>query len=373
MSMRRKLSASIALALTLTMLMTLTASAQEITYPYGAAQFRDKDAASDSLDVNIDLGPGGSLSPGSQYEGWLVDIADNKVSTGTYGRDAELIGTYVDPDGANLLAMYPTFVVTIEPNPDDNPDEPSGDIAYGASVPIVVNYWSAQLTGSGGPAKGMYEQASMAHMYAQNAQAEGLGLDKLKVIAQSIVNLIEGSAGDNYNAEGEGVNAGDGLGVIGHEPAVGELAAKAKAGAGDDNEGIEDTADEVSLAADETVKRAVRVRNAALRIIAADTLNFTVEKDAENLLLLSTPMLHGVDADGEDGPGSTGAEGGARTVYEKSQDLNQFKVEHGAPPPAGDATLPSLVLAALAAGALLLVAGAMLVYRSRRAAAPAVA
>ena len=368
MSMRRKLSASIALALTLTMLMTLVASAQEVTYPTGAAQFRDENAASDSLVVDIDLGPsGGTLSPGSQYEGWLVDIAGNKVSTGTYGRDAELIDTYVDPEGANLLAMYPTFVVTIEPNPDDDP-EPSGDVAYGASVPIVVNYWSTQLTSPGGPAKGIHDQAMMAHMYAQNAQVDGLGLDDLKVIAQSVVNLIEGSAGENYNAEGEGVAAGDGLGVMGHAPAARELADKAKAGSGD-NRGIEDTADEVSLATSNTVKEARRVRDKALLIIEATTLNFSVGKEVENLLLLSTRMLNGVDADGKDGPGSTGSEGGARTVYEKSQDLNQFEVEHGEPPAAGDSTLPTLMLAALTAGALMLAAGALLVFRSRRAAA----
>ena len=372
MSMRRKLSASIALALTLTMLMTLTTSAQEVTYPDGAAQFRDKNAASDSLVVNIDLGPLGTLSQGSQYEGWLIDIAGNKVSTGTYGRDAELIDTYVDPEGANLLAQYPIFVVTIEPNPDDDP-EPSGDIAYVASAPLVVNYWSAQLTSPGGPAKGMYDQASMAHMYAQNAQAEGLELDDLKVIAQSVVNLIEGSAGANYNAEVEGVNISDGLGVVGHAPEARDLAAQAEAGSGD-NQSIEDTADEINRATHNTVAEARRVRNVALRILEATTLNFTVQKEVENLLSLSTRMLDGVDADGEGGPGSTGDEGGARTVYEKSQDLNQFILEHGTElPSVGDSTLPRLMLAALATGALLLAVGALLVFRSRRTATAAVA
>ena len=371
MSMRRKLSASIALALTLTMLMTLATSAQEVTYPDGAAQFRDKNAASDSLEVDIDLGPLGTLSSGSQYEGWLIDIAGNKVSTGTYGRDAELIGTYVDPEGANLLAKYPIFVVTVEPNPDDDP-EPSGDIAYVASAPLVVNYWSAQLTSPGGPAKGMYDQASMAHTYAQNAQAED-ELDDLKVIAQSVVNLIEGSAGPNYNAEVEGVNISDGLGVEGHAPEARDLAAKAEAGA-DGSEAIEDTADEINRATHNTVAEARRVRNVALRILEATTLNFTVEKEVENLLSLSTRMLDGVDADGENGPGSTGDEGGARTVYEKSQDLNQFMLEHGTElPSVGDSTLPRLMLAALAAGALLFAAGALLVFRSRRTATAAVA
>ncbi len=357
MSMRRNLSASIALALMLTMLMTLTASAQEVVLG-GSANFRDADAMSDSLVVDLDSAA--VLSPGSQYEGWLIDIAGNKVSTGVYGRDSEPIGTYVSPDGENLLARYPTFVLTIEPNPDSDP-EPSGEIAYGDSVPIAVSYWSNKLTGEGGPASGMYSQAQMANDYAMSAQEEDLSLDEQKVIAQSIINLIEGVSGANYNAEG--ANPGDGRGIMGHAPDVRDMARTAKNAANDD-EDIEDTADDIVTAADRTVGEARRVRDVALRIINATTQDLRVAKEVENLLSLSSRVLYG-----ENGPGSSNSVGGARTVYHKSQDLSQFKLGFGEPPAAGDSTVSLLAILALAAGSALVIGGGLLVFRGRRVAA----
>ncbi len=363
MSMRRNLSASIALALMLTMLMTLAASAQEAALD-GSANFRDANGMSDSLVVN--LSNAAVRSPGSQYEGWLMDISGNKISTGVYGRDAEPIGVYTDPDGMSLLAKYQTFLLTIEPNPDPDP-EPSGDIAYGDTVPLAVWRISNQLAGAGGAARGMYDQAAMALMYAQNAQDEDLTFSEQKSFAQSVINLIEGSAGENYVRSAD-VAMGDGNGVIGHAPAVIAMAGRARNAAGGD-EGIEDTAAEVEAAANRTVAAARRVRDVGLRILAAEEQDARTDKEIENLLSLSERMLHGHDADGENGPGSTGAEGGARTVYEKSQDLSQFKPEFGEPPSAGDATLPLLALAALAAGGALVLSGGILVFRGRRVAA----
>eukprot|EP00028_Trichosphaerium_sp_Am-I-7-wt_P011916 CAMPEP_0168517650 /NCGR_PEP_ID=MMETSP0405-20121227/6183_1 /TAXON_ID=498012 /ORGANISM="Trichosphaerium sp, Strain Am-I-7 wt" /LENGTH=270 /DNA_ID=CAMNT_0008537711 /DNA_START=360 /DNA_END=1172 /DNA_ORIENTATION=- len=95
-------------------------------------------------------GPSASLNlptppTGWQYEGWVVDISDPQnpmpMSTGTFtdpaGPDSDGAGPYAGPDSA---PMYPgqdyvmtvtkdlcedyMAVITIEPNPDRNPDTP---------------------------------------------------------------------------------------------------------------------------------------------------------------------------------------------------------------------------------------------------------
>ena len=361
MSMRRKLPVSIALALVLTMLMTLSASAQEAALE-GSANFRDANASSDSLEVN--LGGADVLASGSQYEGWLVDISGNKMSVGTYGRRPELIGTFVDPEGRDLLAKYTTFWVTVEPNPDSDP-EPSDVIAYGDSIPLAVSNWISQLAGPGGAARNINAQAQLARQHAGLA-AEADSLDQWKAHAQHVINIIEGSSGPNYNAEGG--DPGDGVGILGHAQAAEALAAGAEEAAGDD-EAIEDTAKEIAQAARKTVLEAQRALSSARNIIAATSTNITVEKEVENLVNNTERLLNGTDEDGEDGKGSTGLEAGARTVYEKSQDLGEFRPGLGKPPDTGDSTLPILAIIALGAGVALVSTGGLLVFRGRRVAA----
>ncbi len=366
MSMRRKLPVSIALALVLTMLMTLSASAQEEPALSGSANFRDANASSDSLEVNLD--GAAVLSPGSQYEGWLVDISGNKMSVGTYGRRPELIGTYVDPDGRDLLAKYTTFLVTIEPNPDPDP-EPSGEIAYGDSIPIAISNWISKLAGPGGAARSINAQAEQAVVHADLA-AESDSLDQWKAHAQHVINIIEGSSGPNYNAEGG--DPGDGVGIMGHADQAIQLAAGAEDAAGDD-EAIEDTAKEIAEAANGAVANARRARDIALRIIGATSGGLVVEKEIENLVNLTNRTLDGTDEDGSGVPGDFANEpdeprdlGGARTVYEKSQDLGEFRPGLGEPPPTGDSTLPLLAIIALGAGVALVSTGGFLVFRGRR-------
>ena len=358
MSMRRKLPVSIALALVLTMLMTLTASAQEAALE-GSANFRDAEASSDSLEVNLDRAA--VLSSGSQYEGWLVDISGNKMSVGTFGRRPELIGTYVDPDGRDLLAKYTTFIVTIEPNPDSDP-EPSDEIAYGDSTPLVISNVISQLVGPGGPARAINAQAQLAVTHA-NLAAEADSLDVQKAHAQHVINIIQGSSGANYNAEAG--DPGDGVGLLGHAQAVGPLAAAAEEAAGDDEE-LEDTAGEIATAVAVTVAKANNTVRVAQRIVDATTGGLVVDKEVENLVSNTARLLNGTDEDGENGPGSTGLEAGARTVYEMSQDLGEFRPGLGAPPPTGDSTLPLLAIIVLGAGVALVSTGGFLVFRGRR-------
>jgi len=165
---RRKLSISVALMLALTLLMSLSASAQAPALG-GEASFRDANAASDSLVV--DFTGATVLSHGSTYEGWLIDADDNKLSTGRLGRGPFLQGEYVSPSGADLLARYGVFAITVEPLDDPDP-APSGVIAYGAATRGAVLSHVSALVGEGGAATALRDQAAQVLAYAEAANAD---------------------------------------------------------------------------------------------------------------------------------------------------------------------------------------------------------
>ena len=189
---RRKLSISVAFVLTLTLLMSLSASAREPALD-GIASFRDANAASDSLVIDFSCPPdeiddfgrevpqpctlATQLGHGSTYEGWLIDADDNKVSTGRLGRGPYLQGEYVSPSGADLLAGYSTFVITVEPLDDPDPG-PSGVIAYGAATRGAVLSHVSVLLGENGVATQLRDQAASALAHAESPMKRSLSLTR---------------------------------------------------------------------------------------------------------------------------------------------------------------------------------------------------
>ena len=121
---RRMLPVSILLTLVLTLMVTASVSAQEVDDLGGSAVFRDAAAASDSLVMSFSDVP--APPEGSAYEGWLLDSAGGKLSVGILNRSGtgDIVETYVSPSGANLLATYSRFAISIEPVPDPDPATP---------------------------------------------------------------------------------------------------------------------------------------------------------------------------------------------------------------------------------------------------------
>ena len=78
------------------------------------------------------------LGDGKAYEGWFVsDDGERKQSAGIVELD-ELgngVATYVNENGENVLGSFNTFVITVEPVPDDDPG-PSGEVALVHTVPV---------------------------------------------------------------------------------------------------------------------------------------------------------------------------------------------------------------------------------------------
>lgn len=322
---RRKLSISVALVLTLTLLMSLSASAREPALG-GTAHFRDANAASDSLVV--DFTGASVLSHGSAYEGWLIDADDNKISTGRLGRGPYLQAEYVSPTGANLLARYSTFVITIEPLDDPDPG-PSGTVAYGAATRGGVLSRVSVLVGDSGAATMLRDQAAQVLAYAEAANVD---------MAASMLDGVVAQARESS--------------------AVASDLLFSSASGGDEN--VDAVANDIIDASRNVVRLAEEVRDAAARASGAEGIE--AQQEAKNLLAWASRLYSGTDQDGQ-------AQGevpyGAVHVYEMSQDLGAFRPSVGAPPATGDAIVPMVALLALVLGAAFVLSGGLMVYRTR--------
>lgn len=104
----------------------------------GTAVISDAGALSDR--ITYTLSGVTRLEAGMTYEGWLIDSgSDDKVSTGvmTVLPDGSLNHTWTSPDGTNLLALYDTVTITVEPVPDDDP-APSDVVAFSHTLPAQL-------------------------------------------------------------------------------------------------------------------------------------------------------------------------------------------------------------------------------------------
>lgn len=355
---RRKIISSVALGLALTMLMTISASAQQAQPDPldGSAYFRDANAVSDQLVV--DLTGAKAFEPGAPgwYEGWLVagyGTEDSDwVNVGRIGRPfvdgkyggGDIQGSYVDPDGTNLLERYDTFIITIETNdvPDRNPDDRGVD-AYGARVPGPVLSRISALIGKGsGPAAMVRDQAASILADAR-AASNADDLDERKTRAQSVIDALDGLV---TQAQAASAQADD---IV-------------LSGAAGDDQSIKDTANGIIQAANCVTRLAENTRAAAMRVVDAPAVDIAVKVQTQNLLLDADRMYNGTGLIA--GGGCAG--GGALAVYEKTQDLGAFRPRQGALPATGDALVSTVALAALLAGLALAIGGGMLVLRGRR-------
>ena len=329
---RRKLSISVALMLTLTLLMTLSASAQAPALG-GGAHFRDANAASDSLVV--DFTGATVLSQGSTYEGWLIDADDNKLSTGRLGRGPFLQGEYVSPGGADLLARYGVFAITVEPLDDPDP-APSGVFAYGAATRGAVLSHITALVGEGGAATAVRDQAAQALAYAEAGDAD---------MAAGMLDGIVDSARD--------------------ASAIASDLLFSSASGGDEN--VDNVANEIIDASNNVMRLAGEVRDAASRASSASGIE--AQQETKNLLAWATRLYSGTEQDGQALDQVTRIEEspyGAVHLYELSQDLGAFRPNVGAPPATGDSLVPMVALVALVLGAAFVLSGGLVVFRSRR-------
>jgi serine/threonine protein kinase len=163
---------------------------------------------------------------GSQYEAWLVG-GEERRSLGLLALDEQGKGSlkFVDSQGRNLLSLYDTVEITLEPNPDPSPN-PSGDQAYAFRLPpdgllhvrhVLVAFGKAP-NGSA-LIQGLMQDSRLVDDSAQIMLAAYQSGDEagMRRQAEAILNVLVGNQSpDHKDWDGDGLvsDPGDGYGML---------------------------------------------------------------------------------------------------------------------------------------------------------------
>jgi len=295
--------------------------------PVGFGQFRDAAARNDAFDLTLFNLPSGS----GDLNAWLTG-ANGSVRLGALTPDingATAIG-YVDPQGANLIAQYSSFVVTRE-TVGAAPSFPSAMVVVGGGIPSGALGPVRQLLVASDAAPksqalaiGMLKQAEelYRHVIAVNNAALAGDFDSLNRHAEHLFTIVEGKGGPEYrdfNGDGFITDPGDGFGILHYADAI-EAQAQIAAAA-------PDAGDSVKLHAGHLIVLAQNMREwgaqlAAVVIRAHQATNAADQQDyTAQALALAQAMLNGVDANNNGMIEPIAGEGGAYTTYFHSQYL----------------------------------------------------
>ncbi len=301
----------------------------------GTVNFRDDKQQTDQVVVTINAVP--AKPAGKALYAWL--LSSGTGAQANLGRLAADTGgpvtiRYSDPQNTNLLAAYDRFEITTE-GLEVVPNAPSGDVVLSGQLPpqALVHIRHLLVSFPDTPNKvglevGLREQVDILRRHAEfmrDAQAAGKLAD-VKLHAEHLVNVIEGSQGAHYgdlNKDGQITNPGDGFGLLPNGSHLGYLQgakdhAELSAIAPDATADIKLHAGHVGITVDNVTGWVTPIRDHALAIIAAPDLNTTAPL-ARDILALATQSFNGVDLQGDGQilpiPGS----GGALTSYQHAQ------------------------------------------------------
>ncbi|WP_420645024.1 plastocyanin/azurin family copper-binding protein [Candidatus Leptofilum sp.] len=290
----------------------------------GLVSFFDIVVPSDSVAVLLNGIP--APTAGATYEAWLTDSQTNTTfSLGQVMPDGNgrITLQFTDANGRNLLGLYDGFQLTTEPQFDDDPS-PGTAVFSGQQLPQALSHIRA-ITVVSGDAPAAYGLGArlQAEELLRHAEFVQTAYDLLSIAdaqrhAEHIVNLLSGAQGD-YFGDLDGVhgvqNPGDGFGILPYVAAV-QATAVTAANAPDATNAIQIHSTHVVLATDNALAWATQIQEAALQILAADSVG-DIGTYVDTITQLSPLMLNGADnnGDGEIAP----AEGGIFTAYQHTQ------------------------------------------------------
>ena len=342
------------ITLGLILLMTLpfaVAQAEDSYSGSGTAVISDAGAMSDR--VTFSMSGVSMLEAGMAYEGWLVNSgSDDKVSTGilTVLPGGSISHSWTSPDGGNLLGMYDTAVITVEPAPDDDA-APSGVIAFsdtvaGGAITHIRHLVVAAPNSDTGFLTQLQAQVDMAMMKVSEAQAAD-SIAALKTATEEAVAIIDADGGITALAAAT-EHAG--------------FAATAAPGA----EMVGQYSEMVLASGGNVSAWAAAAKDDAAAVMAEDNLD-----TAKTLLNIVNGKLMAA-ADGIEASGM----GGASDAYMQAQRMATFTLPAPAPtaavtPATGDTYVPAAMQIMLFVALMLLIGGGAMLYRERRLGAKA--
>jgi serine/threonine-protein kinase len=219
---------------------------------------------------------------GFVYEIWLVGPQASPVSLQRVDPAAtEVTLQYSDPSGANLLTLYSTLMITIEPEPDGDPAA-SGTIAYQAVLEpelaeliALLREESPEGVLSSTVVQGLGAQVVPydSHLGFAVSAAGGGDLSGAKSHCEHVINIVEGVGSKDFgdwNNNQRAENPGDDFGL---EPYLRLFSALLAGVAASDDVTPEtrDLASRLALDSGNLVEVASQASSLAQRISTADT------------------------------------------------------------------------------------------------------
>jgi len=282
---------------------------------------------------------------GKHYEAWLV-AGEARRSIGILPVDSSGKGqiTYIDSQNRNILGLYDTLEITLEPDPDDSPN-PSGDVVYSSVFPpgalkhvrhLLVSF--SDTPGQIGLIDGLLattqaiEDSAHAMLAAYGANNE----KETRKQAEAIFNAIVGKEDPNYgdlDGDGQVTDAGDGYGLllngdhVGYTEGVFAHAGYA-ANTDDSNENIQVHAAHVQISAKNVEGWAPQLRDLA-QTVAHGSFGPELQDPINQAVSLADRMLNGVDINGNEQIQPIPGEGGAKTAYQHAYYLGTMSVYLG--------------------------------------------
>ena len=297
----------------------------------GLLRFQDGTAIADQITVSATLA---NPPEGSQYEVWLIDNSgEQSRSIGILVKDSNGVYnlTFVDPQSRNLLENYSQMEITLEPNPDNNPN-PSGQVAYSSGIAraalthirhLIVS--TEETPNQIGMIDGLKNNATLVNQTAEALLAAYEAEDQaaIRSNAEAIVNLVVGNQDSSYvDWDGNGTvnDPGDGYGLLVNGDQTGYVGgvhhhSSYSADAEDSSPNIRLHNGHVEVSIHNIEEWAIELRDTTKRILQAPE-GANIEADVRTAVTLANQILNGLDIDGNESIDPIPGEGGALTAYQ---------------------------------------------------------
>jgi hypothetical protein len=250
--------------------------------------------------------------------------------------------TFKQPEGVNLVSLYDTVEITIEPNPDTKPAS-SGLIAYSFTLPAdglehVRNLLSSsQITPDKKPLiDGLMNDIKTIDELASAMQKAADSGNKAHVDqnAEAIRNIIVGAQSPSHvdadkNGTVEDPSDGFGLRLNGQnqgylEAVYGE--AKAAVNSKDASQPMITYGQGLMNSVQNLAQWTPELQDMMTAILAAND-PADVKLKVANAVALATKMLHGIDADTNGAVDPILGEGGAQTAYDQAYHMADMPLQ----------------------------------------------
>ncbi len=311
----------------------------------GVMRFQDGTSRLDRITISAKLA---IPAKGTQYEAWLIsDSGEGRRSLGVLAQDSsgQFTLTFVDPQNRNLLDGFNRMEITVEPNPDNNPN-PSGQVAYSSGTPngalMHIRHLLVRIDetpGEIGMTVGLVNTTTLIKKSADAMlEAYSTGDQKnVQVNAEAIINLIVGKQNStsykDWDGDGKINDPGDGFGLLLNGDQAGYTGgvmdhAKLAADSPDATAQIHMHSQHVTISAQNVGGWASQLRDIAIRIVG-DKAGQNEQADIRMASILANQMLNGIDINGNETIEPIPGEGGAITAYEHADYMSDMPILAG--------------------------------------------